>query len=101
MGLLAMTRRGFLFAKRRIVHSTTLRGVTTSPSAPMASSSTAGRASPPGARRRRAGFEAFMRAAPTVAPLLLDLYARAQDWPFAQDVAERVEAMLPPPVKAV
>ena len=49
----------------------------------------------------RAGFEAFMRAAPTVAPLLLDLYARAQDWPFAPEVAERIEAMLPAPVQAV
>jgi len=49
----------------------------------------------------RAGFESFMRAAPGVAPLLLDLYARAQDWPFAQEIAERVEATLPPPVRAV
>ncbi|HWM49501.1 MAG TPA: portal protein [Xanthobacteraceae bacterium] len=49
----------------------------------------------------RVGFESFMKAAPGVAPLLLDLYAKAQDWPFAQEVAERIEATLPPPVKAV
>jgi hypothetical protein len=49
----------------------------------------------------RTGFEAFLKAAPQLAPILLDLYAKAQDWPFAQEIADRIEATLPPPIKAL
>jgi portal protein len=49
----------------------------------------------------RAAMESFIKAAPQIAPLVLDLYAKAQDWPLAQEIAERIEATLPPPVKAI
>lgn len=41
----------------------------------------------------------FVRNAPEVAPAVLDLIAKAQDWPLAQDFAERLEAIAPPPVQ--
>jgi hypothetical protein len=46
------------------------------------------------------GMEALMQAAPAVAPLILDLYARAQDWPEANDIADRILATLPPAIQA-
>jgi len=48
-----------------------------------------------------ASMESFIKAAPQVAPVVLDLYARAQDWPLAQEIAARIEATLPPAVQAV
>src|SRR5262249_7164037 len=48
-----------------------------------------------------AAMESFIKAAPQVAPVVLDLYARAQDWPLAQEIAARIEATLPPAVQAV
>ena len=38
------------------------------------------------------GMESLMKAAPAVAPLILDLYARAQNWPEANEIAA-VEVM--------
>lgn len=39
---------------------------------------------------------AFMQAAPQAAPLIMDLYAKAMDWPDAEEVAKRLRAMIPP-----
>src|SRR5262249_20339832 len=32
---------------------------------------------------------------------ILDLYAKAQDWPLADEIGKRLEVMLPPPVQAL
>lgn len=39
---------------------------------------------------------AFMQAAPQAAPLIMDLYAKAMDWPDADEIAKRLKAMVPP-----
>ena len=36
------------------------------------------------------GMTAFVQAAPQTAPLVLDLIAKAQDWPMADDIAKRM-----------
>lgn len=41
----------------------------------------------------------FMQAAPDTATVMLDLYAKMQDWPLADEVAKRYEAIAPDPVK--
>lgn len=41
----------------------------------------------------------FMQAAPDTAGVMLDLYAKMQDWPLADEVAKRYEAIAPDPVK--
>lgn len=46
----------------------------------------------------REGMTAFMQAVPDAAPLMLDLYAKAQDWPMADKFAKRFRAALPPAV---
>jgi hypothetical protein len=38
----------------------------------------------------------FIRAYPNAAPLIGDLLAKNLDWPGADDIAERLKAMLPP-----
>lgn len=40
----------------------------------------------------------FIRAYPNAAPLIGDLLAKNLDWPGADDIAERLKAMLPPQV---
>jgi hypothetical protein len=47
------------------------------------------------------GMTAFVQAAPETAPLILDLVAKAQDWPMADDIAKRIRTMLPPQVLAM
>ena len=42
----------------------------------------------------------FIQAAPDAAPAILDLVAKAMDWPLSEDVAERLHAILPPPILA-
>lgn len=42
---------------------------------------------------------AFMQAVPDSAPLIADLVANNMDWPGAEEIAERLELMLPPGVK--
>jgi hypothetical protein len=42
------------------------------------------------------GMTAFVQAAPQTAPLILDLVAKAQDWPMADDIAKRIRATMPP-----
>jgi hypothetical protein len=44
----------------------------------------------------REGMTEFIRAVPAAAALIGDLYAQAQDWPNAQEIGERLEALLPP-----
>lgn len=47
----------------------------------------------------RAGMIQLLQSAPNVAPLILDLVARAQDWPMADHIAERIETTLPPEIR--
>lgn len=49
----------------------------------------------------RDGMVAFMQANPAVAPLIGDLYAKAQEWPLAEEIGERLETLLPPPIRAM
>jgi hypothetical protein len=44
------------------------------------------------------GMIAFLQAAPEAAPLVLDLVAKAQDWPMADDFAKRLRSALPPKI---
>jgi len=41
----------------------------------------------------------FVQAAPETAPVLMDLIAKAQDWPLADEVGKRLEVVAPPPVQ--
>lgn len=38
----------------------------------------------------------FMRAVPQAAPVIMDLFAKAMDWPEADEIAKRLKAMVPP-----
>jgi hypothetical protein len=42
----------------------------------------------------------FIRSAPETAPVVMDLVAKAQDWPMADEFAKRLEAVAPPAVQA-
>jgi hypothetical protein len=42
----------------------------------------------------------FIRAFPPAAPVMGDIYARNMDWPQAEEIGERLEELLPPPIKA-
>lgn len=44
------------------------------------------------------GMTAFVQAAPESGALILDLVAKAQDWPMSGDIAKRLRAMLPPKI---
>lgn len=48
----------------------------------------------------RDGMEQLIKI-PGIGPLVLDLYARAQDWPDAGEIADRLAAVLPPPIQAL
>jgi hypothetical protein len=41
----------------------------------------------------------FIRSAPDTAPAVMDLVAKAQDWPLADEFATRLEAIAPPSVQ--
>lgn len=47
----------------------------------------------------RDGMTEFIRAFPDSAPIIGDLVAKAQDWPNADEIGERLQAVLPPPIK--
>jgi hypothetical protein len=49
----------------------------------------------------RDGMNEFLRAIPTVAPLIADKMAKAQDFPMADDIAKRIRATLPPHILAM
>jgi hypothetical protein len=42
----------------------------------------------------------FIRAFPPAAPVMGDIYAKNMDWPHAEEIGERLEELLPPPIKA-
>jgi hypothetical protein len=44
---------------------------------------------------------AFIQSAPETAPIIMDLYAKAQDWPLGEEIGERFEVMAPPPIQAL
>jgi hypothetical protein len=46
------------------------------------------------------GMTAFIQAFPPAAPVIGDLYAKAQDWPNSEEIGERLQELLPPPTKA-
>lgn len=41
----------------------------------------------------------FIQAVPNVAPVIMDLYAKSQDWPLGDEMAKRFEAVAPPAVQ--
>lgn len=49
----------------------------------------------------RDGMMQFMQTMPDAAAAIIDLIAKAQDWPDSQEVKERLELALPPPVQAM
>jgi hypothetical protein len=48
----------------------------------------------------RNGMTDFIKAFPQAAPLIADKIAKAQDWPEKDDVAERLQTLLPPAIQA-
>jgi hypothetical protein len=44
------------------------------------------------------GMIEFLRTNPDSGPLIVDLVAKAQDWPLADEIADRLETVLPPPI---
>lgn len=48
----------------------------------------------------REGMNAMMQN-PNLAPLIADLHAKAQDWPLADEIGERLEVTLPPAIRAM
>jgi hypothetical protein len=46
------------------------------------------------------GMIEFLRTNPDAGPLIVDLVAKAQDWPLADEIAERLETVLPPQILA-
>jgi len=45
------------------------------------------------------GMIMLMQTAPQFGPLIMDLVAKAQDWPLAEQIAERAHMMLPPMIQ--
>jgi len=45
------------------------------------------------------GMKAFLQAFPEAAPVIGDLYAKGQDWQYASEISERLQAVLPPQIK--
>jgi hypothetical protein len=48
----------------------------------------------------QAALTEFIRAFPPAAPLIGDIYAKVMDFPQADEIGERLEEALPPPIKA-
>lgn len=48
----------------------------------------------------REGMLQLLQAVPDVAPLILDLVAKAQDWPLSDKIAKRIRTTLPPQIQA-
>lgn len=48
----------------------------------------------------RDGMMEFIKAVPNAAPLIGDLVAQNQDWNNSKEIGERLQEMLPPPIKA-
>ncbi|MCC7570616.1 hypothetical protein KO465_04670 [Candidatus Micrarchaeota archaeon] len=47
----------------------------------------------------RRSMTEFIQYAPGIAPLILDLFAKAQDWEGAEEIAKRAEFLLPPEIR--
>jgi len=47
----------------------------------------------------REGMTAMVSAAPNIAPMVMDLIAKAQDWPLADKFAKRLRKLLPPEIQ--
>lgn len=47
----------------------------------------------------REGMMQFMQTMPQAAQLIVDYIAKMQDWPYADDIAERLEKTLPPDIQ--
>jgi len=47
----------------------------------------------------REGMNQFMQTMPQAAQLIVDYIAKMQDWPYADDIAERLEKTLPPEIQ--
>ena len=47
----------------------------------------------------RESMQAFIQYYPQASPLIGDLYAKANDWPGADEVAKRLEHLLPPEIR--
>lgn len=47
------------------------------------------------------GMVTLIQAAPQLAPVIIDLFAKAQDWPMADKIAKRMRTMLPPQIQAL
>ena len=47
----------------------------------------------------REGLATFIQSLPAAAPVLGDIYAKMQNWPDADKIAERLQTLLPPAVK--
>lgn len=48
----------------------------------------------------RESMQQFIQYYPAAAPVIGDIYAKNMDWPGAEDVAERLEVLLPPEIRA-
>jgi hypothetical protein len=48
----------------------------------------------------RQSMQEFIQYYPAAAPIIGDLYAKSMDWPGADQVAERLEYLLPPEIRA-
>jgi hypothetical protein len=44
------------------------------------------------------GMLALLQAVPDIAPVIMDLVAKSQDWPMADDIAKRIRATMPPKI---
>ncbi len=49
----------------------------------------------------RESMTAFLQSAGPAGQIFLDLIAKNQDWPMADEIGERLEAILPPPIQAL
>jgi hypothetical protein len=47
------------------------------------------------------GMREFFQALPDTGSIIADLYALGQDWPYADKIAERLRALLPPEIQAM
>jgi len=45
------------------------------------------------------GMITLLQTIPQIGPLLMDLVAKAQDWPMAEQIAERARTLLPPQIQ--
>lgn len=48
----------------------------------------------------RDGMRELIQAQPALFPAIGDLYVKAQDWPMADDIADRLRMLAPPPIRA-